>query len=218
MLLNKSLIDLVHYQEDFPFLWNRLGLLGIGVEVGVQRGDFSKHILKYWNGKKLYMVDTWRHLQGYFDMANGDHNVQLDNMAKSFMAVYEYDVRAAMIRDYSLEAAKLFPDESLDWVFIDGDHSYEAVVADLQIWSPKIRPNGILCGHDYVTCRYEKDAVFAIGFPPEEANSVAEFGVQKAVDEWSKLNSLTLHVAMPPSDAMTLPSWFIQIPSETPSE
>jgi predicted O-methyltransferase YrrM len=48
------------------------------------------------------------------------------------------------------EAVKLFDDESLDAVFIDADHSYEAVKLDIQNWMPKVRRGGILAGHDYV--------------------------------------------------------------------
>jgi predicted O-methyltransferase YrrM len=47
------------------------------------------------------------------------------------------------------EAVKLFEDDSLDAVFIDADHSYEAVKLDIQNWMPKVRKGGILAGHDY---------------------------------------------------------------------
>jgi len=49
----------------------------------------------------------------------------------------------------SLEAAKLFQPESLDLVFIDSNHSYQAVKDDVAAWSPVVRPGGILAGHDY---------------------------------------------------------------------
>jgi predicted O-methyltransferase YrrM len=48
------------------------------------------------------------------------------------------------------EAVHLFKDESLDGVFIDADHSYEAVKKDIADWIPKIRRGGILAGHDYI--------------------------------------------------------------------
>jgi hypothetical protein len=49
----------------------------------------------------------------------------------------------------SVEAAKLFPDKSLDLVYIDGDHRTESVIADITSWLPKIRKGGIISGHDY---------------------------------------------------------------------
>lgn len=48
-----------------------------------------------------------------------------------------------------MEAAKQFDDGALDLVFIDADHSYAAVRADIDAWMPKVRAGGILAGHDY---------------------------------------------------------------------
>ena len=213
MLLDDSLIALVRFKEDFPFLFNRLGLKGIGVEIGVQRGEFSRHLLQYWPGERLYMVDTWRHLKGYLDMANGDHNVQLDNMAKAFMATYEADARAVILRDYSVSASNLFPDKSLDFVFIDGDHSYAAAKADIEAWAPKVKAGGILCGHDYTDSKFDEEAPLAVIYPNPEKNPnrVAEFEVKKAVDEWEEKTGNKVYVATPPDGANALPSWFTQL-------
>jgi glycosyltransferase involved in cell wall biosynthesis len=49
----------------------------------------------------------------------------------------------------SIRASCLFPDAGVDFCFIDGDHSYESVTADLTAWWPKIKPGGIIAGHDY---------------------------------------------------------------------
>ncbi len=47
------------------------------------------------------------------------------------------------------EAHKLFKDESLDFVFIDADHSYEGVLEDIKLWHPKVKRGGTFAGHDY---------------------------------------------------------------------
>jgi predicted O-methyltransferase YrrM len=47
------------------------------------------------------------------------------------------------------EAAKQVEDGSLDFVFIDADHSYEGVKADIEAWDPKVREGGYVIGHDY---------------------------------------------------------------------
>ena len=53
------------------------------------------------------------------------------------------------LRLTSARASLLFADQSVDFCFIDGDHSYNAVCEDLRCWFPKIRPGGLLAGHDY---------------------------------------------------------------------
>ncbi len=73
--------------------------------------------------------------------------------------------RAKIMRMTSLEAAEKFTDATLDFVFIDGDHSYAAVKADIAAWWPKLISGGLLSGHDY---RDDKD-----------------YGVIQAVDEFA---------------------------------
>jgi hypothetical protein len=70
---------------------------------------------------------------------------------------------------YSVEASPLFEPESLDAVYIDGDHSYKAVLEDIDAWYPKIKRGGILCGHDF-TCVDVSKALqerFPEKFPPK---------------------------------------------------
>jgi hypothetical protein len=75
----------------------------------------------------------------------------------------------------SVEAARLFDDKSLDFVFIDGSHLYESVRDDIAAWAPKIKSGGIIAGHDYDT-------------PEDEFN-----GVKKAVDEVFGDNKVTVY-------------------------
>jgi len=77
----------------------------------------------------------------------------------------------SFIKLSSEKAAKFFANGSLDLVFIDGDHSYEMVKLDIELWLPKIKKGGIMCGHDY-------NWIGPDGYP----------GVQKAVDE--KFNTI----------------------------
>jgi hypothetical protein len=53
---------------------------------------------------------------------------------------------------FSLDAATRYPDASLDYVYIDADHYYEAVCRDIDAWIPKVKPGGIIAGHDF--CEY----------------------------------------------------------------
>lgn len=137
-------------REDLPNFLNENNLMGIGVEVGVLKGEFSSHILKNWNGNKLYLVDSWRHISGLNDFNNPDHNGHLDNLANTFMNIYEFNERAILIRDYSVSASRLFQDNSLDFVYIDAAHDFDGVLTDLKAWWPKIKVGGLMAGDDYV--------------------------------------------------------------------
>lgn len=168
------------FREDLPFILNEKKLLGEGVELGVLRGDFSSHILKYWKGKRLYLVDAWTHIEGLQDVNNGDNNIQLDNLAKTFMKVYGQKERAIILRAFSEFACTMFKDEQLDFVFVDADHSYDKVKEDLINWYPKVKPGGLFCGHDY---------------DKTERAITTKIEVKSAVDDWAKENNITVSVS-----------------------
>ena len=78
---------------------------------------------------------------------------------KKFQNMYEmvkdklttpYPSRAKVVRNFSLEASRLVPDGSLDFVYIDGRHDFAGVTEDLTAWWPKICPGGLLGGHDWI--------------------------------------------------------------------
>lgn len=58
-------------------------------------------------------------------------------------------VTATLLREPSLRAALHFHDRTIEMIFIDGDHSYSAVMADITAWERTIKPGGLICGHDY---------------------------------------------------------------------
>ena len=180
-------------REDLPKFLNSLGLIGKGVEVGVLHGNFAKHILTHWNGAKLYCVDAWRHIEGNIDINNPDHNGQLDNMARTFINLYEFEDRAVIIREMSDKAAHIFQEKSLDFVYLDAAHDYENVKRDINAWKSKIKDGGILAGHDYINSSVLE-------------NGHSEFGVKQAVDEFAKEYGLTINQTSEPD----YPSWWIK--------
>jgi predicted O-methyltransferase YrrM len=111
-----------------------------GAEIGVHKGSFSFAILKASNIKTLYSIDPWIDEKGNFvkEVYNECAN-----------RLRAYGNRSKIIIKKSIDAAKDFADDSLDFVYIDGDHSYEACLADLNVWTPKVKIGGIVSGHDY---------------------------------------------------------------------
>lgn len=142
----------------FPLMIDKLDLK-IGVEIGVDNGSFSKHILEKSKIEKYYCVDTWQDnfgsdfKPGYYDK-DGDKrfNIARETL-KPFLGNYEKPEedsgRAIMLRMKSVEASIRFLDNSIDYCYIDGDHSLEGVFTDIYNWMPKMKVGGILGFHDF---------------------------------------------------------------------
>jgi hypothetical protein len=142
-----------------------------GVEVGVYRGSTARCVLAARPLCTHVMVDPWKSPKAHerYAKAPGIMNKYgQDRFDRCYEAVCKlaenYKGRAKIFRMYSTEAAQLFEDKSLDYVFIDGEHSYEAVKEDIAYWLPKVKEGGWIGGHDY-------------------ANKVRFAGVSKAVNE-----------------------------------
>ena len=127
-----------------------------GVEIGVLLGETAFRILSQRPLVKHFMVDPWvvQPRDSAF-VKSGDncskkpqsyHNTAYDYTVKRMI---QFGKRAKILRLYSRDAAPLFPNSSLDYVFIDGDHSYEGVKNDILLWLPKIKKGGWIGFHDY---------------------------------------------------------------------
>jgi hypothetical protein len=163
---------------------------GIGIEIGVLRGDYSKIILDRWSNGTLYMVDTWRHIPEYIDLNGRDDEYHYQCMVQTAKSVKEHEHRAHMIRMNSVECARLFPDEYFDFIYIDADHSYDAVKNDLNVWWPKIKRGGIFSGDDYIP---EDGDIWLINDNDGTSEYAGKFGVRKAVNEFSDENRIKIY-------------------------
>jgi len=161
----KAFLDQKHsncYRDNFfPEMINRLNYK-VGAEIGVDKAGFSQHVLSKTKIEKYYCIDSWQDdfgsdcKPGYFDK---DGNVRF-NEAKEILKPYILNpdlpyldyvagVRAIMIRMTSIQAANTMTDSTLDFCYIDGDHSLEGIYEDLKSWIPKVKIGGIIAGHDY---------------------------------------------------------------------
>ena len=170
-------MHLLHRSELAEFL-NQSGLLEAGVEVGVADGSFAREILKTWKGRRLVLVDCWKQQTAadYCDIANLDDAKQEANLGQ-VIALAHLDPRVQLLQGFTPEAASHFEDGSLDFVYLDANHSYLAVRADLRAWYPKVRIGGLLAGHDYLD-----------GYVPSRPDfrEGTLFGVKTAVDEFCR--------------------------------
>lgn len=124
----------------------------VGAEVGVERGVFSKILLTAHPTLELFCIDSWQQYEGYTARLN---NEALPN---KFYETQEklkgYNVH--FMKQFSMDAVKRFKDNTLDFVYIDANHDLPWVMDDLIQWEKKVRPGGILCGHDYIKMRPNK--------------------------------------------------------------
>jgi hypothetical protein len=140
-------------RNEFGKLLNEMDLLGYAVEVGTHRGVFARTLLKKWKGKMLHCIDPWENLPGYEDQArflDGGGMSRHDDYEVCVKSLKEYKGRFTLTKATSMEVVQDFGDETLDFVYIDGDHSYSAVKTDLQAWWPKLKLGGVLAGHDII--------------------------------------------------------------------
>ena len=128
----------------------------VGVEIGVWRGALSWRLLAANRNLFLYMVDPWRAVDASDQYArSGDDfatrsQEEFDRyMAETLEEVAPFKGQYEVLRMTSEEAAGRFAPNSLDFVFIDGDHSYEGCRNDIELWWPKVKNGGVLSGHDY---------------------------------------------------------------------
>ena len=100
----------------------------------------------------------------------------MDLIYESVVYKFKKNKNVKIHRKTSERAAASFCDNYFDWIYIDADHSYEAVKKDLNLWYQKIKPGGFLCGDD-----------FAI-------NERLKWGVIPAVKEFVEKNNLDLKI------------------------
>lgn len=148
----------IQSRNQFGSLLNDLGLTNAAVEVGTHRGDFAKQLLDTWKGT-LHCVDPWSNPPDYQKQAKflwGNGNREEDLVA-AIDILNPHQGRFILHRMLSSEAIKLFVDHELDFVHLDGNHEPPHVANDIENWWPKVRPDGILAGHDFICPNYGKD-------------------------------------------------------------
>ena len=156
-------------RKDLGVLFKQLGYRR-GAEIGVWAGEFSEQLCLANHGVKLICVDPWTAYPEYGDPKNTQHRLDAARLtALTRLHPYRCDVK----RMTSIAAAATVKDGSLDFVYLDGNHGKDYVLADLAAWAPKVRPGGIVSGHYY-----------------EIKKKHAHLLVQEAVDEFARVHSI----------------------------
>lgn len=117
-----------------------------GAELGVKDGRTLQTIL----GKtrcSMIAVDCWKPLSNELESYDGWDFEAFEESVRQIAA--QYPGRVAVMKMSTHEAARHVENQTLDFVFIDADHSYEGVKQDIEDWTPKIVPGGFVIGHDW---------------------------------------------------------------------
>lgn len=156
-----------------------------GAEIGVLLGDTSSYLLEAFPSLTMLCIDPYLSYEEHQE----ERTQQKMNLyaAIAHERLSKFKDRAKLLRTTSLVVASAMRDNALDFVFIDAQHTYTEVMGDILAWYPKVRPGGLVAGHDF---RWE--------------------GVSKAVVEFLEENNLEGNVTPSESDV-----WFLIKPSES---
>jgi len=119
-------------------------------EVGVEKGLNSAEMVQKMNVKTLYAIDEYAQ---YTDYLGGlcPLEIQDEVYRTMFINLTPHWDKIVLVTRSSINASKLFPDEFFDFVYIDGNHNYECVTQDMNLWLPKVKKGCVLGGHDFDT-------------------------------------------------------------------
>lgn len=161
-------------REDLPQFFIDMGYK-TGAEIGVYKGEFTSSFARV--GLNIYGIDPWLEYYGAGRLSQNHHNARYED-AKQNTGAYP---NCTLIRKNSSDALKDFKDGSLDFVYIDGDHTFAHVAHDIYEWNKKVRVGGVVSGHDYFNTR------------PSASNVLCHVGV--IVDAYTRLYKI--------------PQWFV---------
>tara|TARA_B100000674_G_scaffold493802_1_gene516974 strand:+ start:56 stop:925 length:870 start_codon:yes stop_codon:yes gene_type:complete len=187
-------------------IWDFMFKKSKGAEIGVKEGSHAESILKC-EPKYLYLIDPWIDqsvLQNETSVIDdgrriGVHGTKEFSIVKNKFSGME---GVKLLRGFSYEEKVLnkIKDGFLDWVYIDGDHTYEGIKKDLEIYDKKLKSDGFFIGHDFVHATHK---TFMKKRLPELNNDA--IGAIKAVTEF--INEKGYYLAFITNEL--IPSFFI---------
>jgi hypothetical protein len=148
-------------------------------EIGVFLGEFAQKFVEI-RPSKLVLIDLWEGIHGSGDQDG--NNFTSYNLEDAYTQIVNDTRNMPFIdirRGYSVDMLQQFPDNFFDFIYIDGDHSYYGCKSDLLLSYKKVKPNGIIAGHDY-----EMNMA--------KAKTYYNFGVKQAVDEFCSEYNLSI--------------------------
>lgn len=179
------------FRGDTRYMAEAIKPNGIGVEVGVFDGDFALESAAIWKSVSEYhLVDVWDD----FNLLVNPDDIFRHSISQAYQNVLEKCNQKPFVihRMDSLSAVKAFADKSLDWVYLDGNHTFDNVTKELDAYWPKVSEGGIFCGHDYDKCGRPRYPIWV--------------AVADAVRLWSRNNNIPIYECIDSQDWYTFKS------------
>jgi predicted O-methyltransferase YrrM len=145
-----------HKWFNYPHFYERVAKIPtykVYVELGCWKGHSTAFLakqLKEKEGAVLYAIDFWDtapNREGRVDLPDDYPNIYeiyLENIKRVFAPNLVKNIKGC-----TWEAASQFEDDSVDFIYIDADHTEKGVTMDIKHWWPKLKKHGIMAGHDY---------------------------------------------------------------------
>ena len=172
---------------------NRMPKGGVAIEIGVWRGEFSREILKALEPAKLCLIDPWKNFDDHDDKAfsGREADEKMDEIFREVVELYKDEIKAKQVivmREMSTDALRKFKNNTINFAYVDGDHSYEGVKADLEALMPKMTVGGVMAFDDYHRRGWWKDGVLRaihefIGAHPAHVRIRTVIGAQIAIEK-----------------------------------
>ncbi|MDY7014177.1 MAG: class I SAM-dependent methyltransferase [Cyanobacteriota bacterium] len=123
---------------------------GVGAELGVFKGHFSRILLEHAHPTQLHLIDPWFLHSPHWGWARGNQST-VDASVRVIQAFKrEIEARRVYVHiGFDIDVLSTFPDNHFDWVYIDSLHTYEHAKAELSILSCKVKDRGVIAGDDW---------------------------------------------------------------------
>ena len=132
-------------RDELPEFFKELGFK-VGAEIGVYKAEYMVKFCEA--GMSMTGVDPWLAYAGAGRSPQRQERQEfIYEHAQRVIAPYQNT--STLMRKNSMDAVNMFRDEALDFVYIDGDHSFKHVAMDIFEWAKKVKKGGIVAGHDY---------------------------------------------------------------------
>ena len=147
---------------------------GTAAEIGVAAGDFAAVLLEKAKPARLHLVDPWSHLENddlggaaLLDKVKAGQggpapNAEGDKQCEAIKARFAAEPRVTLHRQFSYRLMPTFPDRHFDFVYIDGNHTYEFVLRDLRDCAAKLKEDGLILGHDFFEDAFAAEQNYAV--------------------------------------------------------